>query len=214
MEAGFLGVLADVSPEAFKGSAVADEVVEAFVLPESAAAAGQLVDLTRSMALPRSGDAADRMVRGRGEEGVDVIRHDRVVAELIALAVEVVKGAFDDGGMRRMAQEAGPVTGVEKVVELLAEAAEIGAAVGLVELREDVGEIAGGGGEAVKQPDAAFVVPGVEGFGRDGVGEAEGDEGNGLGLLPVGEAAAVVRDVLLGIVEHRGRMGCWGEFTR
>jgi hypothetical protein len=33
-------------------------------------------------------------------------------------------------------------------------------------------------------------------------------------LLPVGEAAAVVVDVLCGVVEHRGRMGCRREFTR
>ncbi len=66
-----------------------------------------------------------RFAIAEGEEDVDVIGHDDVAPEVVALAIEVMEAVSDDLGKAWITQDAGAVRGVEVLVELVGELAVV-----------------------------------------------------------------------------------------
>jgi hypothetical protein len=104
----------------------ADEAVEVVGLPEGiqGAEAG-LVDETARNAFPALERVGEGFAVPEGEEHVDVIGHDDVAPEVVALAVEVLQAVGDDLGEAWITQGAGAVRGVEVFVELVGELAVV-----------------------------------------------------------------------------------------
>jgi hypothetical protein len=79
------------------------------------------VDETARNAFPALERVGEGFAVAEGEEDVDVIGHDGVAPEFIALAVEVMEAVGDDLGEATITQGAGAVRGVEVFVELVGE---------------------------------------------------------------------------------------------
>jgi hypothetical protein len=83
------------------------------------------VDETARNAFPALERVGEGFAVAEGEEDVDVIRHDDVAPEVVALAVEVLQAVGDDLGEAWITQGAGAVRGVEVFVELVGELAVV-----------------------------------------------------------------------------------------
>ena len=104
----------------------ADEAVEVIGLPEGiqVAEAG-FVDQTARNAFPTLERVGQRFAIAEREEDVDVIGHDDVAPEIVALAVEVMQQVGDDLSEAWITQVAGAVGGVEVFVEFVGERAVV-----------------------------------------------------------------------------------------
>jgi hypothetical protein len=104
----------------------ANEAVEVIGLPEGiqGAEAG-FVDETARNAFPALERVGEGFVVAQGEEDVDVIGHDDVAPEVVALAVEVMQAVGDDLSEMWITQGAGAVGGGEVFVELVGERAVV-----------------------------------------------------------------------------------------
>ncbi len=147
-----------------------DEAVEGIGLPEGiqGAEAGS-VDETARNAFPALQRVGQRFAIAEGEEHVDVIGHDDVAPEVVALAVEVMEAVGDDLSEAWITQGAGAVRGVEVFVELVGELAVV-AGFGDVVPRRRIGG----------QEGLAGAKPVIEEFTRQRIGEAEGVEESAL----------------------------------
>ncbi len=104
----------------------ADEAVEVIGLPEGTQGAeAGFVDETAGNAFPALERVRERFAVAEGEEDVDVIGHDDVAPEVVAMAVEVMQAFGDDLGEAWITQGAGAVRGVEVFVELVGELAVV-----------------------------------------------------------------------------------------
>ena len=74
----------------------ADEAVPVFGLPEGAGLVEGLVDFSGGVALPGVDDVGNEMFSEWLEEDVDVVGHDDVACELIAVVVKMMEGPGDD----------------------------------------------------------------------------------------------------------------------
>lgn len=132
------------------------------------------MDETARNAFPALERVGEGFAVAEGEERVDVIGHDDVAPEVIALAVEVMEAVGDDLGEAGITQCAGAVCGVEVFVELVGELAVVAGFGDLVprwRIRSEKG--------------IASTKPVIEEFTRQRNGEAEGDEDRHLALLPM-----------------------------
>ena len=100
---------------------------------------------------------------------MNVIGHDDVAPEVVALAVEVMEAVGDDLGEAWITQGAGAVRGVEVFVELVGELAVVAGFGDVVPRRRIRGE------EGI-----AGAKPVIEEFTRQRIGEAEGVEESAL----------------------------------
>lgn len=104
----------------------ADEAVGVIGLPQGIQGAeASLVDETARNAFPALECVGKGCAVAEGEEDVDVIEHDDVAPEFVALAVEVMEAFGDDLGEAWITQGAGAVHGVEVFVELVGELAVV-----------------------------------------------------------------------------------------
>jgi hypothetical protein len=120
----------------------ADEAVGVIGLPEGmqGAEAGLVDETARNgfLALERVGEG---FAVAEGEERMDVIGHDDVAPEVVALAVEVMEAIGDDDwGEAWITQGAGAVRGVEVFVELVVERAVVAGFGDVVPRRQIRGE--------------------------------------------------------------------------
>lgn len=83
------------------------------------------MDETARNVFPALGRVGEGLAVAEGEERMDVIGHDVVAPEVVALAVEVMKAVGDDSGEWWITQGAGAVRGVEVFVELVGELAVV-----------------------------------------------------------------------------------------
>ncbi|WP_395719566.1 hypothetical protein [Prosthecobacter sp.] len=80
---------------------------------------------TARNAFPALQRVGQRFAIAEGEEDVDVIGHDDVAPEVVALAVEVMQAVGDDLSEMWITQGAGAVGGGEVFVELVGERAVV-----------------------------------------------------------------------------------------
>jgi len=98
----------------------ADEAVEVVGLPEGIEVTEtRFVDETARNAFPALECVGEGFAVAEGEEDVDVIGHDDVAPEVVALAIEVMEAVGDDLSEAWITQGAGAVGGVEVFVELV-----------------------------------------------------------------------------------------------
>ncbi len=163
----------------------ADEAVEVIGLPEGIQVAETgFVNETAGNAFPALECVGEGFAVAKGEEDVDVIGHDDVAPEVVALVVEVMEAVGDDLSEGWITQGAGAVRGVEMFVELVGELAVV-AGFGDFVPRRRIGGLEGITGAK----------PVVEEFTRQRIGEAEGDEDRYLALLPMRQLVGRLFDV-------------------
>ena len=131
------------------------------------------MDETARNAFPALERVGEGFAVAEGEEDVDVIGHDDVAPEVVALAVEVMEAVGDDWGDAWITQGAGAVRGVEVFVELVGELAVVARFGDVVPRRRIDGEEGIAGAQPV-----------VEEFTRQRIGEAEDDEESECTLQP------------------------------
>jgi hypothetical protein len=148
------------------------------------------VDETARNAFPALQRVGEGFAVAEGEEDVDVIGHDDVAPEVVALAVEVMEAVGDDLGEAWITQGAGAVRGVEVFVELVGELAVVAGFGDVVPRRRIRGEEGLTGAKPV-----------VEEFTRQRIGEAEGDEDRHIALLPMRQLVGRLFDVSARIEE-------------
>jgi hypothetical protein len=83
------------------------------------------VDETARNAFPALQRVEQRFAIAEGEEDVDVIGHDDIAPEVVALAVEVMEAVGDDLSEAWITQGARAVRGVEVFVEFVGELAVV-----------------------------------------------------------------------------------------
>lgn len=151
----------------------ADEAVEVIGLPEGiqGTEAG-FVDETARNAFPALERVGEGFAVAEGEEDVDVIGHDDVAPEIVALAVEVMQAVGDDLREAWISQGAGAVRGVEVFVELVGELAVVACFDDFVPRRRIRGEEGLVGAKPV-----------IEEFTRQRIGGAKGDEEGRLSIF-------------------------------
>ena len=144
----------------------ANESVEVIGLPEGilGAEAG-FVDETARNAFPSLQRVGQRFAIAEREEHMDVIGHDDVTPEVVALTVKVMEAVGDDLGEAWITQGAGAVRGVEVFVEFVGELAVVAGFGDFVPWWRIGGEEGLTGAKPV-----------IEEFARQRIGEAEGDE--------------------------------------
>ena len=99
VEARFGRIFTNVSLHGAEVFRTADEAVEVIGLPEGIQGAeARLVDETARNAFPALERVGEGFAVAEGEEDMDVIRHDDVAPEVVALAVEVMEAVGDDLG--------------------------------------------------------------------------------------------------------------------
>ena len=104
----------------------ADEAVEVIGLPEGIQGAETcFMNQSARNAFPALERVGEGFAVAEGEEDVDVIGHDDVAPEVVALAVEVMEAVGGDWGDAWITQGAGAVRGVEVFVELVGELAVV-----------------------------------------------------------------------------------------
>lgn len=130
------------------------------------------MDQTARNAFPALECVEERFAVAEGEERMDVIGHDDVVPEVVALAGEMVETAGDDLSEAWITQGARAVRGVEVFVELVGELAVVAGFGDVVPRRRIRGE------EGI-----AGAKPVIEEFTRQRIGEAEGEEGAVIDFL-------------------------------
>jgi hypothetical protein len=168
-----------------------NEPIKVIGLPEGIRGAETgFVDETARNAFPALERIGEGFAVAEGEEHVDVIGHDGVAPEVVALAVEVMQAVGDDLSETWITQGAGAVRGVEVFVELVGELAVV-ASFGDVVPRWRIRSEEGVAGEK----------PVIEEFTRQRVGKAEGDEESHLTLLPMRQLVDRLFDVSLRIEE-------------
>lgn len=120
LQTRFRRILTNVSIHRAEVLGTADEAVEVIGLPEGilGAEAG-LVDEAARNAFPALEGVGEGLAVAEGEEDVDVIGHDDVAPEVVALTVEVMEAVGDDLGEAWITQGAGAVRGVEVFVEFV-----------------------------------------------------------------------------------------------
>lgn len=209
LQTRFRRILANVSLHGAEVLGTADEAVKVIGLPEGiqGAEAG-FVDETARYAFPAFERVGEGFAVAEREEDVDVIGHNDVAPEVVALAVEVMEAVGDDLGEAWITQGAGAVRGLEVFVELVGELA-VEAGFGDFVPRRRIG-----GEEGL-----ASAKPVIEEFTRKRIGEAEGDEDRHLALLPVRQLVGRLFDVPSRIEElhcsvNRGERGhCLTSFA-
>jgi hypothetical protein len=128
-----------------------------------------LVDETARNAFPALERVGEGFAVEEGEEDVDVIGHDDVAPEVVALAAEVMQAVGDDLGEAGITQGAGAVRSVEVFVEFVGELAMVA-----------------GFGDFVpwwlvcSEEGLAVAKPVIKEFTRQRIGEEEGDEESAL----------------------------------
>lgn len=196
-----MGILGDVAAEVLELGFTADDVVEGFALPEDAGALERLVDIVGAAAFPVANDFAEGGVLGGFDEGVEVVGHDAPGVDLIGLAVACEESLDGEIGAGGAGEDAFAVTGVEQSVKLLGELAVILVAFVVGEARK----ILGCADAVGLEPCIALASPlGGEG-GRDGIGEARGDEVSGAPLPPMREVLPMNVRLSERIVRHERR---------
>lgn len=130
-----------------------------------------MADTARN-AFPALEHVGEGFAVAEGEERMDVMGHDDVAPEVVALAVEVIQAFGDDWGEAWITQGAGTVRGVEVFVELVGERAVVAGFGDVVQRRRVRGE-----------EGLASAKPVVEEFTRQRIGETEGDEAGGLSFF-------------------------------
>ena len=150
-----------------------DEEVEVIGLPEGilGAEAG-LVDESARNAFPALERVGEGFAVAEGEEHVDVIGHDGVAPDVVALAVEVMETVGDDLSEAWIPQGTGAVRGVEVFFELVGEPDVVAGFGAFVPRRRVRGE------EGI-----AGAKPVIEKFTRQRIGEAVGDEDRHFALF-------------------------------
>lgn len=156
-----------------EGLGTADEAVEVIGLPEGiqGAEAG-LGDETARNAFPALQRVGEGFAVAEGEERMDVIGHDDVAPEVVALAVEVLEAVGNDWGEAWITQGTGAVRGVEGFVEFVGERAVVAGFGDVVPRRRIRGE-----------EGRASAKPVIEEFTRQRVGEAEGGEAGDSSII-------------------------------
>ncbi len=120
------------------------------------------MDETARNAFPALERGGEGFAVAEGEKDVDVIGHDDVAPEVVALAVEVMQAVGDELGEAWITQGAGAVRGGEVFVELVGELAVVAGFGDVVPRRRIRGE-----------EDLAGAKPVIEEFTRQRIGEAE-----------------------------------------
>lgn len=159
------------------------------------------MDETARNAFPALERVGEGFAVAEGEEDADVIGHDDVAPEVVALAVEVMEAVGDDLSEAWITQGAGAVRGVEVFVELVGELAVVAGFGDVVPRRRIRGE-----------EGLAGAKPVIEEFTRQRIDEAEGDEDRHLALLPMRQLVGRLFDVPSRIEElhasaNRGERG-------
>lgn len=184
-QAGFCRIFTNVTLHRSEMLRTADEAVKVIGLPEGiqGAEAG-FVDETAGNTFPALPRVRQGFVGAEGEEDMDVIGHDGVAPEVVALAVEMMEAVGDDLSEAWITQGAGAVGGVEVFVELVGEVAVVAGFSDVVPWWWIRGEV----GLAGKKPV-------IEEFTRQRIGEMEGDEDRLLALLPMRQLVSRLFDV-------------------
>ncbi len=112
-QAGFLGIIANVSNDPIEMLGIPDNRIVTLLLPQSPPAADSFVDLSSRVSFPAFRDRIEFMARQRSHDDVHMVGHHRTGAEMEALAVEFRQGAHDPTGVLRLCEPAFPVTPIQ-----------------------------------------------------------------------------------------------------
>lgn len=119
LQARFRRILANVSLHGAEVLKATNEPIKVIGLPEGIEVTEtRFVDETARNAFPALPRVGEGLAVAQGEEDVDVIGHDDVAPEVVALAVEVMEAVGDDLSEAWITQGAGAVGGGEGFVEL------------------------------------------------------------------------------------------------
>ena len=180
----------------------ADEAVEVIGLPEGIQRAESgFVDKATRNAFPALERVGERYSIAEGEEHMNVIGHDDVAPQLVALPVEVMKAVSDDLGEAWITQGAVSVRGIEVFIEFVGELAVVAGFGDFVPRRRIRSE------EGVTRTK-----PVIKEFTRQRIGQPKGDKDRHLALLPVRQLVGGLFDVPSRIEElhasaNRGERG-------
>jgi hypothetical protein len=100
----------------------ADDVIEAFPVPDMCGRSQNAIKLMRAERFPAVKNPGQLTVANWGHDGVHVVRHHDKLAELIAHSVKVQKTGFHDSFAIGLRQDAPTVTGIKPTVYGLNEA--------------------------------------------------------------------------------------------
>lgn len=98
LESGSGGVFGEVAKEAVVLGLMTDEVIKGVLLPEATSGAEVAVELGANEAFPGLTLRQHRLPVWKGDEQVQVVRHDDERVHLIADAIEMEKAVADEGG--------------------------------------------------------------------------------------------------------------------
>ena len=158
-------------------------MIESILLPKPSLSAETPIDLPGGEMLPRIALFDHRGFVGESSEQMDVIRHDDEVEHLVAIAIEVKKAAGDDVRDFRLAEHAGTVTGIERVMPARGEAIVVfDHQVGWKFLDTHLPAFLSGLDAVEVEPAIALRPPAFENVLRHGVRRAPSDEDHGAVL--------------------------------
>ncbi len=125
LEVGLRRILGDVATEFLKGVLSAHQMVEAFVLPETASLTECGVDLFCGPALPGLHLGQHGLTRQTTDEDMQMIGHHHEVSQSVALPVKETEGIDDDLTEFLLVEHAGTVAGIHFMLKMSGKLSEI-----------------------------------------------------------------------------------------
>ena len=112
-EAGFLGIVGDITPQVIELLGSSNEVIEALLVPEASLLPECAVDLRRREFFPGKTLLFYVRLAKQTHEQMDMRWHDHEIAQLVPLAVKVPQAVGDDRGQLGPFQDACAVAPIE-----------------------------------------------------------------------------------------------------